>query len=141
MRPDKMADSRACLLKDVGYAADVLTTVAQSHNLRRQAVRESIMYVGLDVHKESIEIATADEGRHGEMRRYGRIDGELESLDRAVRKLGSTGKELRSVYEAGPCGYHLYRYLMAKGLEYKAVAPSRVPKKSGDRIKTTGVMQ
>ena len=61
-------------------------------------MRKSIMYVGLDVHKESIEIATADEGRDGEVRRYGRIDGELSSLDRAVRKLRSTGKELSFVY-------------------------------------------
>ncbi|MCA1575684.1 MAG: hypothetical protein LC770_14390 [Acidobacteria bacterium] len=61
-------------------------------------MRKSIMYVGLDVHKESIEIATADEGRDGEVRRYGRIDGELSSLDRVVRKLRSTGKELSFVY-------------------------------------------
>ena len=46
-------------------------------------MRKSIMYVGLDQHKESIEIATADEGRDGEVRRYGRIDGELESLDQS----------------------------------------------------------
>lgn len=67
-------------------------------------MRKSIMYVGMDQHKESIEIATADEGRDGEVRRYGRIDGELHSLDRVVRKLVSTGKELRFVYEAGACG-------------------------------------
>jgi transposase len=99
-------------------------------------MQKSIMYVGLDQHKESIEIATADEGRDGEVRRYGRIDGELDSLDRVVRKLVASGKELRFVYEAGPCGYHLYRYLTARGLECKVVAPSMVPKKSGDRVKT-----
>src|SRR2546423_840206 len=99
-------------------------------------MRKSIMYVGMDQHKESIEIATADEGRDGEVRRYGRIDGELESLDRVVRKLVATGKELRFVYEAGPCGYHLYRHLKAKGLECKVVAPSLIPKKSSDRVKT-----
>src|SRR5207253_6032206 len=68
-------------------------------------MRKSIMYVGMDQHKESIEIATADEGRDGEVRRYGRIDGELHSLDQVVRKLVASGKELRFVYEAGPCGY------------------------------------
>ena len=62
-------------------------------------MRKSIMYVGMDQHKESIEIATADEGRDGEVRRYGCIDGELDSLDRVVRKLVATGKELRMVYE------------------------------------------
>ena len=99
-------------------------------------MRKSIMYVGLDQHKESIEIATADEGRDGEVRRYGRIDGELHSLDQVVRKLVSTGKELRFVYEAGPCGYHLYRYLTTQGLECKVVAPSLIPKKRSDRVKT-----
>ncbi|HYN24630.1 MAG TPA: hypothetical protein VES69_06245 [Pyrinomonadaceae bacterium] len=53
-----------------------------------------------------------------------------------MRKLVSTGKELRFVYEAGPCGYHLYRQLTSKGLECKVVAPSMVPKKSGERVKT-----
>jgi transposase len=99
-------------------------------------MRESIMYVGLDQHKESIEIATADEGRDGEVRRYGRVDGELSSFARVVRKLTSTGKELQFVYEAGPCGYHLYRYLRGQGLQCSVVAPSLVPKKRGDRVKT-----
>lgn len=56
----------------------------------------------MDQHKESIEIATADEGRDGEVRRYGLIDGELDSFERVVRKLVASGKELRFVYEAGP---------------------------------------
>ncbi len=50
-------------------------------------MRKSIMDVGMDQHKESIEIATADEGRDGEVRRYGRIDGEMSSLNGVVRKL------------------------------------------------------
>jgi transposase len=99
-------------------------------------MRKSIMYIGMDVHKESIEIAIAEEGRNQEVRRYGRINGELECLEQVVRKLVASGKQLRFVYEAGPCGYHLYRYLTAKGLECKVVAPSMVPKKSGERVKT-----
>ncbi len=98
-------------------------------------MRKSIMYVGMDQHKESIEIATAEEGRNGEVRRYGRIDGETESLDRVVRKLVASGKELRFVYE-GPYGYHLYRHLRRQGLACKVVAPSMIPKKSSDRVKT-----
>ena len=99
-------------------------------------MRKSIMYIGMDVHKESIEIAIAEEGGNQEVRRYGRIDGELDCFERVVRKLVASGKQLRFVYEAGPCGYHLYRQLRAKGLECKVVAPSMVPKKSGDRVKT-----
>lgn len=132
-----MADSKSGLsLKRVGYAAGVLATLAQSHKLGRQALRKSIMYVGMDVHKESIEIAIAEDGRNQEVRRYGRIDGELDSLERVVRKLVSSGKQLSFVYEAGPCGYHLYRHLSAKGLECKVVAPSLIPKKSSDHVKT-----
>jgi transposase len=53
-----------------------------------------------------------------------------------IRKLQATGTELRFVYEAGPCGYQIYRHLRAQGLQCDVVAPSMVPKRSGDRIKT-----
>ena len=81
-------------------------------------MRKSIMYIGMDVHKESIEIAIAEEGNQ-EVRRYGRIDGKAESLAGVLRKLVASGKELRFVYEAGPCGYYLYRQLKEKGLACK----------------------
>lgn len=92
-------------------------------------------FVGMDVHKNLIEIAIAQRGRHGEVRNYGKIDGTLEALDKVVRKLVSTGGPLHFVYEAGPCGYEIYRHLTAKGYDCSVVAPSRIPKKSGDRIK------
>jgi transposase len=99
-------------------------------------MRKSIMHVGLDVHKDTIEIATAEAGREGEVRRFGPVGGDLASLDKAVRKLQSKGRKLRFVYEAGPCGYIIYRHLTAKGLECKVIAPSQTPKKPGDRVKT-----
>ena len=92
-------------------------------------------FVGMDVHKNSIEIAIAQRGRNGEVRNYGKIDGTLEALDKVVRKLVSKGGPLHFVYEAGPCGYEIYRHLTAKGHDCAVVAPSRIPKKSGDRIK------
>ena len=92
-------------------------------------------FVGMDVHKNSIEIAIAQQGRNGEVRSYGKIDGTLAALDKVVRKLVSKGNHLHFVYEAGPCGYQIYRHLTAKGYDCTVVAPSRVPKKSGDRIK------
>lgn len=92
-------------------------------------------FVGMDVHKNSIEIAIAQQGRNGEVRSYGKIDGTLQALDKVIRKLISKGGPLHFVYEAGPCGYAIYRHLTAKGYDCAVVAPSRVPKKSGDRIK------
>jgi len=97
---------------------------------------KSIMYVGLDVHKNSIEVALADGGAGGEVRFYGRICGDTGSLDRVVRKLVSTGSDLRFVYEAGPCGYEVYRHLRGLGHDCDVVAPSMIPKRPGDRIKT-----
>jgi transposase len=89
----------------------------------------------MDVHKNSIEIAIAQQGRNGDVRSYGKIDGSLQALDKVIRKLVSKGGLLHFVYEAGPCGYEIYRHLTAKGYDCAVVAPSRVPKKSGDRIK------
>jgi transposase len=86
------------------------------------------MFVGLDVHKDTIEIAIAEEGRDGEVRRWGTIGGDLESFEKAVRKLQWKGSSLRFVYEAGPCGYTIYRYLISKGLDCTVVAPSMIPK-------------
>lgn len=95
-----------------------------------------ITIVGLDTHKDSIEIVTAETTSKQEVRNYGKIGGDMASLDKAIRKLQSTGAELHFVYEAGPCGYEIYRHLTQKGFQCAVVAPSMVPKRSGNRIKT-----
>jgi transposase len=89
----------------------------------------------MDVHKKSIDIAIADEGRKGRVRHYGKIDNTLSALDKVVRKLVSKGNRLHFVYEAGPCGYQIYRHLTAQGFDCEVVAPSRIPKASGNQIK------
>jgi hypothetical protein len=88
----------------------------------------------MDVHKDSIDIAVAEEA--GEVRHHGRIGGDLNALSRAVRKLESLGRPLVFVYEAGPCGYGIYRMLKARGHECWVVSPSNTPRRVRDRIKT-----
>lgn len=75
--------------------------------------KSSKVYVGMDVHKESIEVTLAEQG--GEVRRLGRIGGDRGSLLKMVRKLQSKGGERVFVYEAGPCGFWIYRELAAPG--------------------------
>jgi len=98
-------------------------------------VSKIVKYVGLDVHKDSITIAIADEGRDGNVRVYGKIHNDLGQIDKVMRKLISKNSELHCVYEAGPCGYTIYRHLISKGIDCVVVAPALIPKKAGDRIK------
>jgi len=98
--------------------------------------KSSTVFVGIDVHKDSIDIAVAEGGSRGEARHWGVVGGDMASLDKAVRKLVSLGRPLHFVYEAGPCGYWIHRHLTAKGFQCEVVAPSCTPKKPGERIKT-----
>jgi len=97
---------------------------------------DRITYVGLDVHKEGIVVALATSGLRGEVREYGRIANTPTALDRLLRKLGGDGVRLRFCYEAGPCGYGIQRQVSATGQECVVVAPSLIPRRAGDRVKT-----
>jgi transposase len=97
---------------------------------------DRITYIGLDVHKADIVVAVAEGGLRGEVRDYGRIVNTPAALERLARKLGHDGVKLRFCYEAGPCGYGIQRQLSALGHECVVVAPSLIPKRAGDRIKT-----
>ena len=92
-------------------------------------------FVGLDVHKDTISVAIADAGRDGEVRFWGNIANETTALDKLVKQLADHYAAIEFVYEAGPCGYKIYRQLTARGLVCDVVAPSHIPRRAGDRVK------
>ena len=96
-------------------------------------MKKDIRFVGLDVHAETIAVAVAEAS--GEVRSLGVIPNRPEPVRRLVKKLGPAGS-LRFCYEAGPCGYVLYWQLTELGMHCDVVAPTLVPVKAGDRIKT-----
>jgi transposase len=97
---------------------------------------KELLYIGLDVHAESIAIAIAEPGRDGEVRFHGKIPNDLHMVDKLFRKLGHPGRELKVCYEAGPCGFVLARHFARKKIDCAVVAPSLIPKGASDRIKT-----
>jgi transposase len=96
----------------------------------------STLYVGLDVHKESIAVAYVSDAKDAEVLYLGSIGTRQSDIDKLIRRLHSKSAQLVFVYEAGPCGYWLYRYLTKKRLLCWVVAPSLIPKKPGDKVKT-----
>jgi transposase len=102
---------------------------------RRQTMQELITgFVGLDAHAESTAMGFAEAGRAAP-RFIGTVGPKLTQLTKALGKLGEP-QSLLIVYEAGPCGYGLARELTAQGYGCEVVAPSKIPKKPGDRVKT-----
>jgi len=98
--------------------------------------QSSTLYIGMDVHKESIAVAYVAQAHGAEVISLGTIGTRQCDIDKLIRQLRSKSKQLVFVYEAGPCGYWLYRYLMKQGYVCWVVAPSLIPKKPGDRVKT-----
>jgi transposase len=100
-------------------------------------MRKDTLYVGLDTDKKHIDVAVAEPLPGGEVRYWGKITNAAPSVDRLIRKLGQDGRPLVVCYEAGPFGYGIYRQLLGKpGVTCEVVAPSMIPRRSGDRVKT-----
>ena len=96
-------------------------------------MKEKVRFLGLDVHAETITVAIAEPD--GEVRSLGTIANREEPIRRLVKKLGPV-EQLRACYEAGPTGYVLYWQLTRLGVDCAVIAPTLVPVKAGDRVKT-----
>src|SRR5437879_11546378 len=99
------------------------------------------LFIGLDVHKDTIAVAYAAEDRGIEVVSLGMIGTRQYDIDKLIRKLEAKGATLLFAYEAGPCGYWLYRYLTRRGLSCAVVAPSLIPRKPGRSEEHTSELQ
>jgi len=101
-------------------------------------MKKDTLYVGLDTDKKHIDVAVAEPLPDGEVRYWGRTANTPEAAERLIKKLRQGGRrDLLVCYEAGPCGYGLYRQLASKpGVRCVVVAPSMVPRRPGERVKT-----
>jgi transposase len=99
-------------------------------------MKQDTLFIGLDVHKETIAVAVAEGSRGSEVRFMGTIVNKPEAIVRLVTKLAKREGELRFCYEAGPCGYAIHRQITKLEHECIVVAPSLTPIRPGDRVKT-----
>ncbi len=104
-----------------------------------KATTSQTYYIGLDVHKNSVSVGYAG-GAGGVPEYYGKLGGSNQAVERGLlrlrKKLGAGKDDLRICYEAGPTGFVLARRLLQLGYDAIVVAPSKIPRKSGDRVKT-----
>ena len=94
------------------------------------------VFVGIDVAKLRNAVAVADGGRNGEIRYLGEFDADEASMRRVVKRLADKHERIMFCYEAGPTGYGLYRLIRSMGHECIVVAPSLIPRRPGDQVKT-----
>jgi len=97
--------------------------------------KNSMYWAGMDVHADKIQVAVYRDTEALPCDEY-EVQTDARSLGRLLKKLKSLQGEIRCVYEAGPCGYELHRYLIDNGILCEITAPALIPKKAGDRVKT-----
>src|ERR1700747_771609 len=107
-----------------------------SMHRERTMGKHKLGFVAFDSAKEKHAVAIADEGRDGEVRYLGEIDNSTDAVRKLVAKLSRQYERLHFCYEAGPTGYGLHRQLTDLGHVCDVVAPTMIPKRSGDRVKT-----
>src|ERR671937_2202946 len=109
----------------------------QPLSTRRSTMSQSsTRFIGMEVHKDTMAVAYVAQDHGAEVPSIGTIGTRQCDIDQLIRKRQSKATHRIFVYEAGPCGYWLYRYLRKKDYDCWVVAPSLIPKKAGDRVKT-----
>jgi transposase len=98
----------------------------------------SITFVGMDVHKATVDVTVAEGVRGGEVRQLGIFANRAEVIAKLAKRLAGDGRELSFCYEAGPCGYGLQRQLEGLGHACVVVAPSLIPSKPGVTLPRLG---
>jgi transposase len=98
--------------------------------------QSSTLFIGRDVHKDTIAVAYVAQDHGAEVIYLGTMGTRQCDIDQLIRKMPSKAQHLIFVYEAGPCGSWLYRYLTKKDDDCWGVAPSLIPTKAGERVKT-----
>jgi len=98
-------------------------------------VKKFTKFIGMEVHKATIAVSVAD-ANGGEVRYVGEIANTPEAIEKLVRQLRKGDAHLSFCYEAGPCGYGIHRQLSELGWDCQVVAPSLIPRKPGERVKT-----
>ena len=111
--------------------------LAMNRQQRRSTISQSnTLCMGMDVHKASIAVAYVAQAHGAEINDLETLGTRQGDLDQLSRKMPSQAQHLIFVYEAGPCGYWLYRYLTKKGYDCWVIAPSLIPKTPRDRVNT-----
>src|SRR3954470_476805 len=111
--------------------------LAWSLRHRRRIMQQSTRFVGMAVHKETIVVAVTATGEVGKATAYGTFPNTAAGLEKLVKRLRQAGSgPIKFCYEAGPCGYGVHRTLTRMGEDCMVVAPSMIPRKSGERQKT-----
>ena len=100
----------------------------------------SSVYVGLDVHKETIAVGVARSGR-GKPEYFGEIKNSVAAVRKLLRRLSPDGEVLQVCYEAGPCGYGLHRQILGLGHDCEVVAPSLIPSRTSYKCTYAGLWQ
>ena len=98
-------------------------------------MKKNTLFVGLDVHADTISVAVAQSGRNGQVLSMGIVANRPDSVRKLIKKLQNQGQP-RVCYEAGPCGYTLYWQMVALGVQCEVIAPTLIPRKPGDKVKT-----